>query len=659
MATGVIISNEKSLVETLDIVLSGVSDVRKAGTVREGIKAIISHPADFVILDSCVKDSDTADAVQKLLQVQKSLPVIVLVPSIHSPVVDEARSAGAHLVIEKPFDRTAITELVEGAIERTQLLNRIDYLRTHASTYAGTNGSSPSTEGQYYYREVIRRFSKAISQVCDHRKLLDCAVEALVDTFSAGKAAILLFDDRSGTYIPTAFSGYPRELVSLRTFEQTDELPVWLSKHNQILLASSIQGELDFELHEQLNVLGAEVVTGLCAKGKLIGIAAIGPKMTGKGYGDDDIELLSIFSSYLAMAIENALLYRDIARSRAHNENVLNCLRTGIATIDPQGLVTIFNKAAEEILELPREEIVGQKIEKMGSVFADLLLRTLAGESVYTRHELLSPSNKKPLGVSTSEMRDEEGRIDGAIMAFADLSRIKVLEEKEKDFERIEFWSKVAGRLAHEVKNPLVPIKTFAQLLPQRYKDSEFREEFYRIVNSEIDRLNAIINQLTKFADSSPPNRKPADIHKVIDNAILASKSKISARQAKVVKHFIQEPVTALADSNMLSEAFANIIDNAADAVKEGGSITISTARADFPQSRNGGVAIVFKDNGKGMSEGELKDIFTPFSTSKTRGMGLGLAIARRIVMDHRGTIEVASVPGKGSSVRVMIPTGS
>jgi len=656
MASGVVISGDKTLVESLHLILSRVADVRNAATVPDGIKTIINHPADFAILDSCIKDGDTAEAVGKLLHIQKSLPIIVLVPSIHSPLADEVRAAGAHLVLEKLFDRRALAEIVESAIERTRLLNKIEYLKTHATHSLARDAIAPPAESQCFYREVVRRFAKAISQVFDYRKLLDLAVEAIVETFSASKAAIFLSDSRTGKYVLMSCNGYPKELAMLKIFDQVDELPVWLSKHNQILLARMIPGELEFELYEQVNSLGADVVAGLCAKGKLIGFAAIGPKATGKGFFDNDIELLSIFCSYLAMAIENALLYRDIARSRAHNENVLNCIRTGIVTIDAQGLVTFLNGTAEEILEIEKEDIVGQKVEKIGSVFADLLLRTLAGEKEYTRREALSPLNKKPLGVSTSAMHDEEGAIDGAIMAFADLSRIKALEQKERDFERIEFWSKVASRMAHEVKNPLVSIKTFAQLLPQRYKDSEFREEFYRIVNSEIDRLNGIINQLTKFADSSPPQPKSADIHKVIESALISAKAKIAEKKAKVTKHFVKDQVTMFVDSSLLTEAFANIIDNAADAIKEGGNITISTAFAKLPQSENGAITVVFKDDGNGMAEDELKDVFSPFATSKVHGMGLGLAIARRIVMDHKGTIEMDSAPNRGSAIKVVIP---
>ena len=656
MKCGVVISSEKALVETLHLVLSDAAHLLRASTAHQGMKEVAGGHVDFVILDSCVKDSDTAEAVRKLLQAEKSTPVIVLVPSIHSSVVDEVKEAGAYAVVEKPFDRRGIRDLVERAIERKELLHEIEFLKSAEPRAPESVGPERGLDHPRFYHELVRRFSKAISQVFDHKKLLDLAVEGLIETFGTGRAAIFLFDQRVGKYIPIASSGYLHEFISTRTIEPSDLLPVWLSRHNRLLLAREMTGGDQFELYRQASSLDAEIISGLFAKGKLIGILALGSKATGRQYGDTDLELLSILTNYLAVAVENALLYRDIARSRAHNEQVLNYLRSGIVTIDSKGIVTLFNAAAEEIIGCAGAEIVGHKIEKMGSVFADLLLRTLQGEVVYTRHEIVSPVNKKPLGVSTSGMRDEEGHIVGAIMVCADLSAIKRVKEKEKDFERIEFWAKMASRLAHEVKNPLVPIKTFAQLLPQRYKDREFREEFFKVVNGEIERLNDIITQLTKFADSPPVQLKSIHIHKVIEDALNSERAKLTTKGARVVKNFAREPLVARIDSALLSEAFANIIDNAADAIAARGTITITTALSQTLHGRNGAVEILFEDNGEGMTAEELGTIFTPFSTSKTRGMGLGLAIARRIVMDHQGSIGVDSAPGKGSVVKVVIP---
>jgi len=654
MKYGIVISNEKAVIETLSLSLQELAHLKEAATVPESVQELLSRPADFVILDTSLEDLDPVMALKKLVSIQPSLPVIVLVPSIHSAQAGELKQSEAYAVIEKPFEQKEILDIVEWASERRQLLSEVEYLKASERQTVEKN-SSPEIPGDpYFYREVLRRFSKVTSQVLDHTKLFDLSTEAITETFTTSKTIIFLLDQKAGKYKPISFPGYQNQMVSSLEFDVTDELPLWLSKHHQIILCPEISGTQEFKLHQQAESLEAEIVLGLFAQGKLLGILALGKKITGRDYSDDDFELLTIVTNYLSVAIENALLYKDIATNRAHNEKVLNSLKTGVVTIDSRGLITTFNKAAEEILELNPEEVTGEKIEILGSQFADLMLRTMSGKEEYRRHEIVSPVKKKPLGISTSTMLDENGNIDGALMVFADLSKIKSLEKQAQDFERIEFWTKVASRLAHEVKNPLVPIKTFAQLLPQRYQEKEFREEFYQIVNKEVDRLNNIITQLTKFAESPQPQKKPVDIHNLLEKSVKSLTPKFDFKKTQVVKELAAEKVVTPGDDNLLFEAFTNIIDNAINSIKKNGTITISTSSNQAHP--NSFIEIVFRDNGKGMTKDELKDVFTPFLSSSTSGMGLGLPIAQRIIKDHNGSLKIQSTPGKGTLVTVLLP---
>ena len=653
MKYGIIISNENGVVETLRLLLHEFAYLQTAAGGEESIPDLLQRPADFLILDSFITGMDQLAVLNKLLSFQKLLPVIALVPSIHSPLVPELKKAGAYAVIEKPFDKRGLLELVERAAERRQLMGEIEYLRERREEKPKESSSESSNDSGYFSREVLRRFSKAISQVRDHEKLLELAIETIVETFNAGKAIVLLLDRRSGRYKPNAFAGYQPEMAGLLNFEKSDELPSWILKHRQILVVEELSGSLGFKLHRQIGLLEADIVIGLFAQGDLIGILAIGKKVVGKSYSEDDLRLLSIMTDYLAVAIENAALYRDIAAQRAHNEKVLNSLKTGVFTVNSQGEITTFNQAAGDILELPPGKIIGESAERLGSRFADLLRRTLAGEGEYSRLEVQYPVNNKPLGVGISVMVDDSGLIDGAVMVFTDLSKIKRLEEQTKEHERIKFWAVLAGRLAHEVKNPLVPIKTFAQLLPERYDDKNFREEFYLVVNKEIDRLNVIITRLTRFAESPRPQKQPVDIHAVLNKALKSLAPRLEAKKVKVKREFKLGREKTLADGELLGEAFGYILDNAVNAVGNPGAITIATALKGNSEGE-----VIFKDNGPGMNGDELKDIFIPFTGSCMGGMGLGLPIAHRIIKDHQGSLEVESVPGKGTSVKVVLPRG-
>ncbi|HDL64811.1 MAG TPA: PAS domain-containing protein, partial [Proteobacteria bacterium] len=521
----------------------------------------------FLILDSFLTGMDQLAVLNKLLSFQKLLPVIALVPSIHSPLIPELKKAGAYAVIEKPFDKRGLLELVERAAERRQLMGEIEYLRERKEQQPQEPSSAPSNDSRYFSREVLRRFSRAISHVRDHAKLIDLAIETIVETFNAGKAIILLLDPRTGRYKPSSFSGYQREIAESLVFGRSDDLPAWLSKHRQILVIDELSGALGFELHRQIGLLEADIIIGLFTQGNMIGILAIGKKIVGKSYSEDDLRLLSIMTDYLAIAIENAALYRDIAAQRAHNEKVLNSLKTGVITVNLPGEITTFNKAAGNILKLTPGKIIGEGVERLGSRFADLLRRTLAGEGEYHRLEVQCPVNNKPLGVGVSAMVDDSGRVNGAVMVFTDLSKIKKLEEQTKEHERIKFWAVLAGRLAHEVKNPLVPIKTFAQLLPERYDDQNFREEFYLVVNKEIDRLNDISTRLTRFAESPRPSKKPAGINEVLEEVLESLAPRLKAKKIRVTREFKLGKEKILADGDLLREAFTNILDNAVNAV--------------------------------------------------------------------------------------------
>lgn len=653
MKYGIIISNESGVIETLRFLLRDFAFVRTVSGEWKDIPELLQPPADFLIIDSFLSGMDQLALLNKLLSFQKLLSVIALVPSIHSPLVPELEKAGAYAVIEKPFDNRGIIELVERAAERRQLLGEIEYLRENKEQPPEKYSSEPSNDSRYLSREVFRRFSGAISQVRDHKRLIELSIETIVETFNAGKAIILLLDRDTGRYKPIAFTGYQPEMAGLLVFEKSDELPVWLLKQRQILAVDELSGSLGFKLRRQTGLLEADIVIGLFAQGDLIGILAIGKKVLGKRYSEDDLRLLSIMTDYLAVAIENATLYQAIDAQRAHNEKVLNSLKTGVVTVNSEGEITTFNRAAGDILDLTPGKVIGASAERLGSRFADLLRRTLAGDGEYHRLEVQCPVNNKPLGVGISVMVDAGGVIDGAVMVFTDLSKIKRMEEETKEHERIKFWAVLAGRLAHEVKNPLVPIKTFAQLLPERYGDQNFREEFCLVVNKEIDRLNSIITKLTRFAESPRPKKQPVDINEVLEEALKSFVPRMEAKKIRVTRKFKLGEKKTLADGDLLREAFSNILDNAVDAVGNPGAITIFTALKS-----NSEVEVVFKDNGSGMNGEELNDIFLPFTGSCMGGMGLGLPIAQRIIKDHQGSLEVESVPGKGTSVRVLLPWG-
>jgi two-component system sensor histidine kinase AtoS len=246
----------------------------------------------------------------------------------------------------------------------------------------------------------------------------------------------------------------------------------------------------------------------------------------------------------------------------------------------------------------------------------------------------------------------------GAVALLYDRTAEQQLREKEERLERATFWTELAASMSHEVRNPLVAIKTFAQLLPERYEDPEFRSSFSELVAKEVDRLNKIIQQIDDFANPPQLQFKAIDVkdtlRKGLDMAVLRIPQNGVSIQAKAADDLPK----IRGDERALAECFSEIITNAMEASqgRKKPRIEIATEEGETVNGQaTPGVTIIVKDNAGGIPE-EIRDkVFSPFCTTKARGMGLGLPIARRTVTDHSGRLEINSGK-KGTAVRITLP---
>jgi signal transduction histidine kinase len=221
--------------------------------------------------------------------------------------------------------------------------------------------------------------------------------------------------------------------------------------------------------------------------------------------------------------------------------------------------------------------------------------------------------------------------------------------------DRLASLGILTAGLAHEIRNPLVAIKTFTQLLPERIEDDEFRNHFLNIASAEVDRISSLVNELLEFARPSEPKLEPEDINIILDGMILLVSTETKKKNIQVHKHYATDLPHVQVDREQMKQVFLNVLLNAIEATPENGKITVKTRSFAKP----GGepfVQIEFTDTGRGIPIENLEDIFTPFFTTKNRGGGLGLSISNQIVQDHKGYIDVESQLNKGSSFFVNLP---
>ena len=237
---------------------------------------------------------------------------------------------------------------------------------------------------------------------------------------------------------------------------------------------------------------------------------------------------------------------------------------------------------------------------------------------------------------------------------------LKQSQDTLRRADRLSSLGLLTAGLAHEIRNPLVAIRTFTQLLPERYDDAEFREGFQGLALKEVDRICGLINDLLSFARPSKPNVAPENVSDVVDNIARILETQAKEKGVAIAREFGENLPKVWIDREQMKQVFMNLILNAIQAMKEGGSIGIATRSV----TRNGAepsgefVQIEIRDTGIGIPEESLQHIFDPFFTSKDEGSGLGLAVSHQIVQEHGGFVTVESAVGKGTAFFVHVPVG-
>ena len=235
---------------------------------------------------------------------------------------------------------------------------------------------------------------------------------------------------------------------------------------------------------------------------------------------------------------------------------------------------------------------------------------------------------------------------------YEDLKRSKSYIRRA---DRLASLGTLTAGLAHEIRNPLVAIKTLTHLLPERLDDEEFRNKFLQIASGEVDRISSLVTELLDFARPSDPKLEHENINTILDGMILLVSTETKKKQVALIKNYASDLPVVQIDREQIKQVFLNILINAIEATSGLGKITVRT-RSFMKPGGEPYVQIEFTDTGCGIPPDQLEEIFDPFFTTKITGSGLGLSISNQIVRDHRGYIDVESELNKGSSFFINLP---
>jgi signal transduction histidine kinase len=227
-----------------------------------------------------------------------------------------------------------------------------------------------------------------------------------------------------------------------------------------------------------------------------------------------------------------------------------------------------------------------------------------------------------------------------------------ISDENLQRLDRLANLGTLSAGIAHEIKNGLVPIKTFVELMLKKSDDPELAAS----VERELKRIDSMIIQMLRFAAPKPATFAPVKVHEILDISLRLLQHQISGKMISVTRNYQAAPATVQGDEAQLQQVVMNLLLNALEAMGFNGTLTIST---ELAQEDHGAtwLKISVQDTGAGISAENLDRVFEPFFTTKKNGTGLGLAISRQFAWEHRGNLEAQSQIGKGSVFIVSLPT--
>jgi PAS domain S-box-containing protein len=520
---------------------------------------------------------------------------------------------------------------------------------------------------RYDLRNSLLDFGRTLSATTALEPLLDSLVNRLKEVMNVERIAIFV-ESRS------ASTGY----VVARSEGLTAPIPVPTDFREMIRVRSAETGVVradDLELEYESNGSGSvrrslHYYVPCVVRGRMVAVIGLGRSVDGGLLSSEDVEILRTVSGYVAVAIENSLLYKDqqaraseLKLLKEFNESIIESINVGLLAVDLEGRVTRLNSALEHMLDLRRDAAVGRRVEELFSDdFADTLKQVLGKDgwllrsirNIYKLHTATRANRALVQNIALAPLQDAQGQT-GALVVLEDVTDRITMEEQLQQREKLSSIGLLAAGVAHEVNTPLTGVSSYTQMLLGMLNENDPKHALLQKVRTQAERATNIVNNLLNFSRTgSATEFAELNVARVLDDTLQLLEPQLRRSQIEIVRRYDPDAPEAYANAGKLQQVFTNLILNARDAIPDGGRIIVSTGSAD-----DGSLVAEIADTGIGIAPENVAKIYDPFFTTKGvgQGTGLGLAVSYGIVQEHAGRISVESTPGHGTTFRITLPT--
>ncbi|HSV61780.1 MAG TPA: histidine kinase dimerization/phospho-acceptor domain-containing protein, partial [Chthoniobacterales bacterium] len=536
--------------------LSALAQLRHVSS-PDRLDAVLQQNSPAIL----VLDLRAKEARDLLEQIQAALPEILVIAlgTLRSEPLREVENSGVYAAEDLQIDRRRLQGLVTRGFDHLRVLQENRDLREHAITPYAQPEPARRSELSLERREPampLLRFPRVFRRFDNVEALLANLVESVADATSIARVGIFSKIRQSDRYRLRAGVRCLPETYEIE-YGERDALVRWFELHAHLISRANLPHVDPAQraiMRRALDMFAAEVIVPLHAGGRIIGWIFFGHRVTGERFDSSDLEGLMALAEHVATVLENALLNEEVTVQKTLAETLLKSIPPGIVATDEEANIRWFNPTAEQILGVDAGDALNQPVEAVGGKLAAFLRETLETPETLPARQWIDPNTRRSLSVETRRLVDQKTAL-GAVAVVHDLTAEDNLRQKQDLVDRAAFWTDLAASMSHEIRNPLVAIKTFAQLLPERFEDPDFRKDFNEIVVQEIDRLDKIITQINNFAHPSELVMKPVDVRSSVKKAIELAKTRVTKNGVAIDTTLPNDLPRVLGDENALAEA--------------------------------------------------------------------------------------------------------
>jgi PAS domain S-box-containing protein len=523
----------------------------------------------------------------------------------------------------------------------------------------------------YDYRRTLLDFARELSSEMDLRESLHAVASRLLHTLSVQHVAFFLAkedepEDFELTLVhgarPGPAPGYP-DLSFLS--EATDKPYLFFERtrfNPDYVFGSYSQGA-----RQTIAELALTYYVPCVVRGQTVGFLGVSRTNKGDFLTSDDLELLITLSNSVAIAIDNARLYRSLQRKvqeyerlKEYSENIVDSINVGILTADLHDRVESWNPQLERLTGVNREAALGRRLEQVlpQELVASLeeSRATRQVQNVYKAKLAQGGNGREALvNIAAAPLVSKDRTQIGRLIVFEDVTDRVELETRLVQADKLSSIGLMAAGVAHEVNTPLAVISTYAQMLAKRISDDEQKSVLLDKIAKQTFRASEIVNSLLNFSRTSPVEWGEVNVNRVLRDTVSLIEHQLQKARITVAFHLDDSVGPIRGNSGKLQQVFLNLFLNARDAMDGAGRGGVLTIRSYWDGEQ---IHVEVADTGTGIAPEHLARVFDPFFTTKgaKKGTGLGLSVSYGIVQEHGGMIEVASAPGAGTRFRLDFP---